>query len=62
MIAPPVQKTPRWAPVVDGRPTLDLGVFRTHAEALATSRWNLGNARAGEAAAVRVWVAIEVVQ
>ena len=61
MIAPKLQKTPRWAPVVDGRVDLALGVFRTHSEALATSRWPMCHARASEAAATRVWVAIEVV-
>lgn len=59
MIAPKLQKTPRWAPAIDGRPDVTLGVFYRSSEAVRVARDQLAPDEHHKAGAVRVWVAFE---
>ena len=59
MIAPKLQKTPRWAPVVDGRVDLALGVFYGKQNAIEHGRLRVESIDRHRIGAARVWVAFE---
>lgn len=54
---PKLQKTPRWAPVVDGRPNVAMGLFRRRGDAIVSARSDLAPRDHHRAGAVRVRVA-----
>lgn len=58
MIAPRLQRTPRYAVMVDGRLRLELGVFRKKEAALVAANTVAAKSRWSQTATVRhVWIA-----
>lgn len=59
MIAPKLQKTPRWAPTLDGRPFVTWGVFYGKQNAIEHGRLRVESIDRHRIGAARVWVAFE---